>query len=325
MAIESVLSASANWNPAEIVLVDSASTDETVEIARKYSINILKLKQTTFLSAGAGRFIGMLYTHGDLIMYMDGDMTMSPGWLDQAIPYLMSHTELAGITGKRHDVFIESGQIIAEADVFTEESAVEVKHFGGAALYRRAALEKVGGFNPYLISEEEPELCMRLRRAGYKLVRIPYPVCTNYTLPIGSWRYFLHRFRTNLWLGHGQVVRYHLQTGMLWMVVRERGTFVFFLAIVLMAISSFLWALLAGRNAFIVWLATVGAAFLIYWVKKRSLWAVAMSIIHQCCVAYGGVRGFMISPQSVSAYPTDVETVQVQIPKSYAMKAVSED
>src|SRR5205814_10040498 len=42
---------------------------------------------------------------------------------------------------------------------------------GGAALYRRSVLEHVGTFNPYLFSDEEPELYIRIRHAGYQVLQ----------------------------------------------------------------------------------------------------------------------------------------------------------
>jgi len=312
-AIESVLTAIKNWSSGEVLLVDSASTDSTVAIARQYPINIFRIPPTFFLSASAGRYIGMLRSSGDLIMFLDGDMEMAPEWLDQAIPYMLEHPEAAAVTGYRHDVYMEAGQIIDEQDFFSGPfgQTSEIKHLGGAALYRRAALEKVGGCNPYLISEEEPELCMRLRYAGHRLFCIPVRVCTNYTLPVRSWKYFSQRIASRLWLGHGQTLRYHLHTGMLWMVTKERATFVPLLLIILLALASFALAWLSGSMFWIgIWLAGFLIAFSVYWVRKGSLQNVATSIVHQICILYGGIRGFLIQPIPASHYPTEVEVVQ---------------
>ena len=48
----------------------------------------------------------------------------------------------------------------------------EAKACGGDAMMRVSALKQVGGFNPTLIAGEEPELCVRLRQAGGKIMRI---------------------------------------------------------------------------------------------------------------------------------------------------------
>jgi hypothetical protein len=43
---------------------------------------------------------------------------------------------------------------------------------GGDALMRIPALAEVGGFEASLIAGEEPELCLRLRRRGHRILRI---------------------------------------------------------------------------------------------------------------------------------------------------------
>ncbi|MBN1449860.1 MAG: glycosyltransferase [Anaerolineales bacterium] len=314
-AIESVLATVENWPAVEIVLVDSASTDNTVSIASSYPISIIRLRPEWFLSASAGRYIGMKNTCGDLLMYLDGDMELIKGWLEQAVPILLNDQKLAGIAGYRRDIYIQDGRTINERDegCVSSQHPVEVQHFGGAALYRRSALEQVGGFNPHIISDEEPELCMRLRYAGYKLICIPLLMCKNYTLPIRSWHYFIHRLQTNLWLGHGQVPRYHLRTGMLRMVIRERGSFVaiIYLAGLMISLVVILLALLCGNFLFLgIWLSAVVVFLLAYWVRKGSLEEMLRSIVHQSCVVYGTVRGFMIRPRPFEDYPTDVEVIQ---------------
>ncbi|GAB4534116.1 MAG: glycosyltransferase [Anaerolineae bacterium] len=313
-AIESVLRALESWPQTEILLVDSASTDATVEIARQYPINIVRLGPDWFLSAAAGRYIGMLRTRGDLIMYLDGDMELMPDWFNQAVPFLVEHPEFAGVAGYRHDITLQDGQIVDEQDYgrSPEAKIVEVKYFAGAALYRRSALEKVGGFNPYIISDEEPELCMRLRHAGYRLARLPILMCNNYTLPVKSWAYFIRRFHAGLWLGHGQVPRYHLKTGLFFMYLRERGTYVPYLFGILISAVSLLLTLVTGDIVFIGSWALVVAMFLgVYWIKKRSLRKVWLSIVHQSFAAYGAVRGFLMAPRSPDEYPSDPEIVQV--------------
>jgi hypothetical protein len=43
---------------------------------------------------------------------------------------------------------------------------------GGDAMIRADALHAVGGYNPSIPAGEEPELCQRLRHAGYSVVRL---------------------------------------------------------------------------------------------------------------------------------------------------------
>ena len=52
----------------------------------------------------------------------------------------------------------------------------EAKACGGDALMRAEALRAVGGYNPALIAGEEPELCVRLRAAGWRIWRLDAPM-----------------------------------------------------------------------------------------------------------------------------------------------------
>src|SRR5512140_2199186 len=105
--IESVLRAAARWPDAEILLVDSASTDGTVEIARRYPISIVRLDPSWFLSVAAGRHIGMLQTHGDLVLHVDGDMQLDPEWVNRSVSYALEHPDVAGVGGYWRNVYMK--------------------------------------------------------------------------------------------------------------------------------------------------------------------------------------------------------------------------
>ena len=48
----------------------------------------------------------------------------------------------------------------------------EVAACGGIVMIRTDAFRAAGGFNADLIAGEEPELCLRLRRQGYRIWRL---------------------------------------------------------------------------------------------------------------------------------------------------------
>src|SRR6266853_2928168 len=83
--IESVLQATSSIAMVEILLVDSASTDETVQVASRFPITILRLRPGHRLSPAAGRYIGYKRTRGDFVLFLDGDMELLQGWLRQAV------------------------------------------------------------------------------------------------------------------------------------------------------------------------------------------------------------------------------------------------
>ena len=86
-AIESALAA-LEGTPGEVILADAASTDRTVEIARRYPIKIVQLNNTKERSCGAGAQLGFQHSNGQYLCLMDGDMQLHAGFLSAAIQFL---------------------------------------------------------------------------------------------------------------------------------------------------------------------------------------------------------------------------------------------
>ena len=58
------------------------------------------------------------------------------------------------------------------ADLEWDSPLGAAKACGGDSLMRAAAFRQVNGFDPSIIAAEEDELCLRIRRAGWKVLRI---------------------------------------------------------------------------------------------------------------------------------------------------------
>jgi glycosyltransferase involved in cell wall biosynthesis len=312
-AIESVLRAVDQRPHTEILLVDSASTDETIEIAKCYPINILRLPSSWYLTAAAGRYIGTCYTQGDLILYLDGDMELAAGWLDRSIPFVLENPQVGAVSGYRRDVYLRDGQIVGEADWRRDPQGrvLEVKFISGAMLCRRTALQKAGGFQPFIKSEEEIDLSTRLRKVGYKLVRLPYLICRHHCIPMGSFAGTVRRLRLNLWLGYGQVPRYYLGTSLFWTYLSEQGKFAVYITGILVSLVALLLTLFSGKLVFFgSWALCVLAVILFYAIKKRSLSGALLSCLIHVLIMYSAARGFLMAPRPQAEYPTDAEIVQ---------------
>src|ERR1044072_9571827 len=83
-AIESALAALRGIR-GEVILADSASTDRTIEIARRYPIKIVQMTRVEDRSCGAGAQLGYQYSRGRYVWLVDGDMALKPGFLAAAI------------------------------------------------------------------------------------------------------------------------------------------------------------------------------------------------------------------------------------------------
>ena len=83
--IKSALKIASLYSNTEIMLVDSASTDETIDLARAYPISIVQLQPHWPLTPGAGRYLGTLMTSGQFILFLDGDTEILPNWPSEAL------------------------------------------------------------------------------------------------------------------------------------------------------------------------------------------------------------------------------------------------
>ena len=162
---------------AAMVYVDSGSTDDSVALARGLGVTVVELDMAIPFTAARGRNEGSRVLQGRLpslryIQFVDGDCEILPGWLDEAREFLESRPEVAVACGRRRERYPEHSIYNKLCDMEWDTPLGEAKACGGDAMIRAAALLEVGGYRNDLIAGEEPELCVRLRLAGWKVWRI---------------------------------------------------------------------------------------------------------------------------------------------------------
>ena len=79
---------------------------------------------------------------------------------------------MALVTGRRRERFPEASPYKKLADLEWDMPAGEVQGSHGDIMVRVEAFRQVGGFDPAVLVSEDYELCVRLRKAGYSLLRI---------------------------------------------------------------------------------------------------------------------------------------------------------
>jgi GT2 family glycosyltransferase len=168
---------SALGNVDLIVYVDSGSTDNSVELARSLGVEVVNLDLTFPFTAARARNAGLarllaLCPDIEFVQFVDGDCEIVSGWLDRVQQTLVTQPELAVVCGRRRERFPQLTIYNQLCDLEWDTPIGEAKACGGDAMMRIKALQQVGGFNPTLIAGEEPELCVRLRQQGWKVLRL---------------------------------------------------------------------------------------------------------------------------------------------------------
>jgi len=161
----------------QVVYVDSGSTDGSADTARAMGADVVELDMrrpfTAALARNAGwRRLVQIAPRATTVHFFDGDCEVVPGWLAAAMDALAAHPERAVVCGRRRERFPEASIFNRQCEIEWNAGSGEIRSCGGDALMRLDALAAVGGYRDDLIAGEEPELCVRLRAAGWKIWRL---------------------------------------------------------------------------------------------------------------------------------------------------------
>ena len=164
--------------PERVVYVDSGSTDGSVAVAAGRGLRVVRLDPGAGFTAARARNAGaaaLARTAAgppDFVQFVDGDCRVVEGWLDAGLAAMRADPRLAVVAGRRREIRPEASPFNRLADMEWNTPVGEARAVGGDALYRRRAFEAVGGFDGRFICGEEPELCFRLRAAGWRVRRV---------------------------------------------------------------------------------------------------------------------------------------------------------
>jgi len=159
------------------VYVDSGSTDGSVEWARTMPIDVVCLDMRMPFTAARARNEGFrrlreLAPDITCVQFVDGDCELSRNWLDKAAEFLACSDDVAVVCGRLREKFPKRTIYNMLCDMEWDAPAGEAKACGGIAMMRVKAFEDVIGYRSDLIAGEEPELCVRLRAAGWRVWRL---------------------------------------------------------------------------------------------------------------------------------------------------------
>lgn len=165
----------------EIIIIDSASDDKTVQIARDAGARVLEINRDEF-DHGGTRNLGWRSANGDIICFMTQD----------ALPVddLYLTNLIQGF--EDNDVVMISGRQVPKSDanyverltrafnypaISNVRSQKDIESMGikayffsdVCAAYRRSFLEETGGFDSPIISNEDMLLAAKALQAGYRV------------------------------------------------------------------------------------------------------------------------------------------------------------
>jgi len=179
-SLESVLNSEYPYKKLEVIYVDSGSTDGSQDIVHMFpQVELVQLDPRN-PSAAKGRNAGAYRARYELIQFVDADSYVHPQWLRQAV--LALEDDVAAVSGRlseRHPkknlyhrmAELEWNLWVDPSGAWTTET-MDANVFGGNVMLRRSVLLAVNGYDEYLKAGEDPDLSYRIRKLGFRLLRV---------------------------------------------------------------------------------------------------------------------------------------------------------
>lgn len=183
-----------NNSDAEIIVIDNASTDGSIEVLNQYfpEIKIIELRKNYGFAEGYNK--GIEQIEYEQIILLNSDVAVTKDWDKIILKTLNSNNSIGAVMPKilsaKENInfeyagagggFIDSlgypfcrGRIFdtIEKDQGQYNGTTDVFWTSGAAMaIRKSVFQKLGGFDEsYFAHMEEIDLCWRMQRAGYTL------------------------------------------------------------------------------------------------------------------------------------------------------------
>ena len=188
--LKSIRAMRADGFEAEIIYVDSASSDGSPERAAAMGARVIRVKPER-PSAALGRNAGWRAARGRFILFLDGDTLLHPDFARRALAEFRD-PELAIVWGHRRESAPEQSVYVRVLDLDWVYAPGNSEFCGGDAMVRRDVLERVDGFDQSLIAGEEPEMCRRIRALQYRILHIDAPM-TLHDLAVNTFQAYWRR------------------------------------------------------------------------------------------------------------------------------------
>ncbi len=169
---------SATLTSDRVIYVDSGSQDNSVALADTFGIEVIELNASLPFTAARARNAGLarmrtLWPDTEFVQFIDGDCELHARWISAALTEMANNPLTAVVFGRRRERYPDLTIFNHVCDREWDGVAGPAESCGGDALSRVAAMLEVGGYDVHLIAAEDNDLCHRLRRCGWTIIRLP--------------------------------------------------------------------------------------------------------------------------------------------------------
>lgn len=167
-----------------VLYVDSGSKDRSPEFALSIGIPVWKLDTKTPPNASRARNAGfqhlmLSYPEMEYVQFVDGDCFIAENWMEAGLQALGKHPEAAIVCGEIHELSKNLSVYDLLCEIEWQKPPGEISACGGVFMVRSSVFKEAEGFDPLLISAEDDDLCLRIRRMGWKILKLETPMASH--------------------------------------------------------------------------------------------------------------------------------------------------
>lgn len=149
----------------EIIVVDGGSSDATVKIAKRYADKVVVSQER---SPSIQRNLGAKMATGRFLAFIDADTVASESWLEGIVEAFQDQN-VACVTGPLFPLERIKRPYLYSLTNILQKILVRINYplfWGASCAFRTDAFWKIEGFDEKLLTSEDHDISLRIRRIG---------------------------------------------------------------------------------------------------------------------------------------------------------------
>lgn len=155
-----------NW--VEAIVVDDGSTDNTVNLAKKYTDKVFEREHS---ERSVQRNFGASRAKGKYLFFLDADMELTEMVIEECVALVNAKDKIGAIAIPEIPVAISFWEKVKahEREIYNLEGDEATD---AARFFTKELFDKVGGYDENITGPEDWDLPERIKRLGYNIGRI---------------------------------------------------------------------------------------------------------------------------------------------------------
>ncbi|MEK6917097.1 MAG: glycosyltransferase family 2 protein [Nanoarchaeota archaeon] len=164
--------------PKDVMIIDGNSTDNTIKIANKLKVKVIKQEQDGLANA---RTLALKNCKTKFIASIDSDCILEKNWLENVMKNFNKNT--AGVCGKliekNVNTIYDKWRAYHLKQDWGNKKIINPKFlFGSNSVFRVESLKKIGSYREmYKTNYEDVDISMKLKQNGFNIIYEPSATC----------------------------------------------------------------------------------------------------------------------------------------------------